>query len=673
MKNFIYLNIVLFAGMASASNIGFPDTNFKDKLLQSSSSNTIAKDINGISMQIDADSNNEISLEEASAVYQLDVSNASITNLTGIQSFINLRTLDFHQNLVATVDLSALVNLQSLDCHQNSMSAVDLAPLVQLQHLFVNQNNLSTIDLSTLTNLVDANISNNSLYTIYAKNGNDTDAITITGGDLSNLTYICIDEAQVADTLANLPGGSPVIINSYCSSTPGGNYATISGTIAYDENGNGIDAMDAKFPFVKVQCTIGTETLQTTSDANGHYAFYTEQSSGSYTLTPAVESSGVFVMPAAQSGILGANATVDFPITAMAPTPDLEVIIAPNSAAVAGNNTIYQLTYKNKGSKFVTGSVVLNYDSSKMSILSCSDASASVATPGLVSLNFSNLLPFETRSFYITLAINAENTLGSPLLFNASITDNLGATEPSTAADNTFNYKQYVGTVNQNTIDCLEGPMADSSQIGDYLHYRVNFENTGNAVANNVVVKMTFNPLQFDLNSLQVLNSSNPLDLKVSGTTALFYMGNVAIGGPGGDGGILLKIKTLGSLTPGSTVASNAQIFFDYGSNFIPSLISESNATSNNALTTFQTLDIAHNTTDASIVVYPNPANSVLYIDSNNTIKTIQLYDIAGRLLQTNLTDATKLSIDLTQRANGVYFLKISSDKGQKVEKIIKN
>jgi hypothetical protein len=48
------------------------------------------------------------------------------------------------------------------------------------------------------------------------------------------------------------------------------------------------------------------------------------------------------------------------------------------------------------------------------------------------------------------------------------------------------------------------------------------------------------------------------------------------------------------------------------------------------------------------------------------------LYDIQGRLLQTVLENNTTTVMDLTRRASGVYFLKVTTDKGVKVEKIIR-
>ena len=60
------------------------------------------------------------------------------------------------------------------------------------------------------------------------------------------------------------------------------------------------------------------------------------------------------------------------------------------------------------------------------------------------------------------------------------------------------------------------------------------------------------------------------------------------------------------------------------------------------------------------------------YISKRYSITTIQLYDINGRLLQTDLTNELNTSIDVSQRQSGIYFLKIFSEKGVKVEKLVK-
>ncbi|MDI1257536.1 MAG: peptide-N-glycosidase F-related protein [Flavobacterium sp.] len=68
----------------------------------------------------------------------------------------------------------------------------------------------------------------------------------------------------------------------------------------------------------------------------------------------------------------------------------------------------------------------------------------------------------------------------------------------------------------------------------------------------------------------------------------------------------------------------------------------------------------------------PNPTKDIINVNANAAINTIALYDIQGRVLITKTVDATKASINISDYTNGVYFLKIKSEKGEKTKKIIK-
>ena len=90
------------------------------------------------------------------------------------------------------------------------------------------------------------------------------------------------------------------------------------------------------------------------------------------------------------------------------------------------------------------------------------------------------------------------------------------------------------------------------------------------------------------------------------------------------------------------------------------------------ANTTFQTLSNGNFEIDDSISDYPNPTKSNINSNCQNTIKTIQLYDVQGRLLETKLVDDLQTSIDISEKTKGIYFLKITSDNGSKVVKVVK-
>ena len=78
------------------------------------------------------------------------------------------------------------------------------------------------------------------------------------------------------------------------------------------------------------------------------------------------------------------------------------------------------------------------------------------------------------------------------------------------------------------------------------------------------------------------------------------------------------------------------------------------------------------NDIDASIVVFPNPGSNDINVKANSIIKSIQLYDVQGRLLQTKLVDDNTVKMDISDKSKGVYFLKVTSNDGIKVEKVVK-
>ena len=166
------------------------------------------------------------------------------------------------------------------------------------------------------------------------------------------------------------------------------------------------------------------------------------------------------------------------------------------------------------------------------------------------------------------------------------------------------------------------------------------------------------------INTMNILNINSFSNEKVK-----FDMPNANVGGPGGQGGILLKVRTKSNLNDGSTVNARADVFFDYDNIQFAPLVS----TTQLVETTFQALSTTDNTIDKSIKVYPNPTSFDVNIEADSTIQNIQLFDVYGRLLQTVLQESLTSTIDLSQRATGIYFMKVTTNKGEKVEKIVKN
>jgi hypothetical protein len=76
--------------------------------------------------------------------------------------------------------------------------------------------------------------------------------------------------------------------------------------------------------------------------------------------------------------------------------------------------------------------------------------------------------------------------------------------------------------------------------------------------------------------------------------------------------------------------------------------------------------------TDASIRVFPNPTNSDVTVTMTSADATIEVADAKGTLLQTiNVKNGEK--VDLSTYETGVYFLRIRTDNGSAIERVVKN
>ncbi|WP_244926046.1 S8/S53 family peptidase [Epilithonimonas arachidiradicis] len=82
---------------------------------------------------------------------------------------------------------------------------------------------------------------------------------------------------------------------------------------------------------------------------------------------------------------------------------------------------------------------------------------------------------------------------------------------------------------------------------------------------------------------------------------------------------------------------------------------------------TYQTLGLK-DITKTNIKFYPNPAKDFINITSDKTLKSVEIYDILGRLIKTDVSN----KVNITQLSKGNYLLKIKTDSGEIVEKLIK-
>lgn len=184
MKTSIHLATLLigisFTVLNAAETVYIPDANFKAAL---------------ISLGVDVNNDMEIEYDEAEAVTTLDVSSQDISDLTGIEFFINLTVLNCYSNNLTSIDVSNLTALLELRCFDNQLTALDVSQNTQLVKLMCQINQLTALDVSVNTQLTHLYCPNNQLTALDVSNNTGLlyfycEANALTSIDISTLTAL---------------------------------------------------------------------------------------------------------------------------------------------------------------------------------------------------------------------------------------------------------------------------------------------------------------------------------------------------------------------------------------------------------------------------------------------------------------------------------------------------
>ena len=577
---------------------------------------------------------------------------------------VNIDTLLIYSENLYNLDLSKNINIKSLDIKHSKISSIDLSNNKELGE-FISSDSLINLDLSNNFKLDTIYLASNVSYA-NLKNGSSDWKIGI--GEPNSHLYICIDDKNILKIEKALDSTNYLRVqtNSYCTFTPGGGFNQVKSKVNFnlsdDCTGN-----EAFLAYTKFSIEDQNGKGFSVTDNQGLVNFYKQK--GSYILTPELENPTYFqISPQSLNFSLidnsGHDTTINFCITPNGIQKDVEVVLAPYGQARPGFDATYLVTYKNKGNQTLSCDVSVQYNED---VLDFVRSTMSTQTSGLVSTSFIDLKPFEVK--VDTLVLNVNSPIESPavnindtLKFIATINP---TNEDETPEDNMFAFNQtVVGAYDPNLITCLEGNVLNPTEIGKTLHYTIEFENTGNYPAENIVVVEEIDPTKYDINSLQILNTSHPMKLRIVGKKVEYYFENIDLG-EHKHGNILLKLQGLKNLNEGDTVSKQADIYFDYNAP----------VQTNDEATVYRDLkaSIATLKEDISINVYPNPGKGMVHIEAAKNIKSLDIYDVNGRVIQSKLINTNATAVNLSEEITGIYFIKVISEEGAKVIKYQKD
>jgi len=136
-------------------NINIPDNNFLNAL---------------IDLGVDTNGDGKISPAEAKLITSLEVFEKNISDLTGIEEFINLDTLICWGNKLTSLNVSNNTALKILVCDRNMLTDLDVSYNTVLTELWCRHNLLSSLNVSNNQALVLLNCQNTRITSLDVSN-----------------------------------------------------------------------------------------------------------------------------------------------------------------------------------------------------------------------------------------------------------------------------------------------------------------------------------------------------------------------------------------------------------------------------------------------------------------------------------------------------------------------
>jgi hypothetical protein len=362
-----------------------------------------------------------------------------------------------------------------------------------------------------------------------------------------------------------------------------------------------------------------------------------------------------------------------FPIILTQAYNDLSVSITPSIPPRPGMTYINKVIYTNLGATTTSGTLTFTIDP-QVTITSISQP-GTVATATGFTYDFSNLAPYETRSFYVTMSVPNSPTVNIDDLLTTSASiaaaSGSGATNDVNIANNSFtNTEIVVNSYDPNDKMEAHGGKIQHDQFttNDYLYYTIRFQNNGTANAINIRIEDLLDP-RIDEQSLRMVSASHNYVLERIGNQltwrfdyiqlAPFTLYNEAAS----KGFVTFKVKLKPGFAVGDIIPNTASIFFDTN----PAIVT-------NTFETEFVQSLGTNTfTDSNLVVYPNPATTSVQIALTNSaeqISAVTLFDMLGKkIIEQNTIVGNQTTINTQALSKGVYLIEIKSTTNQKLVK----
>ncbi len=601
----------------------------------------------------------------------IDCSYNQLVSLTlPIEETLFLEELNASHNALTTFNFSTPVNVSDLSYNSLTSLVTNLCSSLDVSHneltqltipkyvdfLYCSHNHLTSLELNPEFSMSELDCSDNNLTYLCLKgspylNTNVTFSTEEWLGGNPGLSYVCV-EPDVVSTMQEIVTalGYSAEVNSLCVPASGFH---VTGTNRVDVDIDGCSDVDPLVPFIPFK--VDTDSyFNFVTDATGTFDKVLPE--GTHIIQPVVNNSYFAISPASATVTLPSNPDIvqDFCIVPIGVHPDLRVCMSQTNAAVPGFQGNYFVRLENRGTETVGTILNVTFDDTVMDFVSA-DVAPDMVSEGSLSWTIAAIGVLQSKAIHLQMSFNSPVdtpplNLGDVLTFNVSAPLQVD----EIPNNNSFTLNQtVVNAFDPNDKTCLEGNTIGPEMAGQFLHYLIRFENTGNYPAQIVTVEDMIDITKFDISSLEPIDGSHSFVTRITGNKVEFIFNNIMLpfDDANNDGWVLFRIKTKSTLVVGDSVSNTAGIYFNYN----PPVIT------NTATTTFATMGLSYSTT-VDISIWPNPARDVLHFDTtlSSGVKSVTISDAAGRDVMKVVRNQLR-DLNVSGLSSGVYIAKIES------------
>lgn len=376
--------------------------------------------------------------------------------------------------------------------------------------------------------------------------------------------------------------------------------------------------------------------------------------------------------------------TLDIPMIPNQSVHDLVASIAP-SRLRCGNETLFELRVRNLGTEFGTGTVWFDIDE-KLTDFRSEPPIDTVSRDWANSIgwHFSDLHPGEELVYkiYIQIPLPPEILPGEILKFKSffnPVIENGVHVNPDFVFEHQeafrCSYDPNDKLVSPNRqIQTFEPPQfVNMTEFDENLIYTIRFQNTGNDVAFDVTIRDTLDsnidPSSFTLlasSHYEVLNTSIENNRNLTFEFKDIFLPDSSANFDVSQGFVSYIVKSKNGLAENTPLKNTASIYFDQN----PPIVT--NTTESIMVTMLPTSATQMIDNQLNINVFPNPTSGKINFKGDNLQNaTVTVTDLTGRrLLLEKLINTNE--INLPTKVKGMLFIKIETDEGTAIKRIIK-